>query len=70
MIVHGYIINETDNALLLRVESPNTEHHMAEHWLPLSQVDKIVRLPNTDPESHPRAVVTITTWLARKVGLA
>ena len=55
------IIRETDAAIL--IEGENEE----DVWIPLSQVNEIVRGVNPDPDTPDR--LCITGWIAAKRGL-
>lgn len=58
-IVGVTFIRETDAAVLI-----DTEDLVEPVWIPLSQVEKMVKSPNPRGSS-----ITLATWIARKKGL-
>ena len=63
--VECVIMEERDQALLLRQDRPNRER--VEEWVPRSQVTHVSKRPKAGVEGVP-AVVTMTQWICEKKG--
>ena len=54
-------VHKTENAVLLKIEGQEDDEG---EWVPFSQIDKVVRVPNSRVTE-----VTMTAWIARTKGV-